>query len=662
MKPIRALITIALLILTLSFTPPPTLHGQSSGYVRSPYLGITFISSAEHPADENRYRNALLLGAGWNRYPFYWNYVETFPGVYNWDALDRVVTEDLQHGLKTNAILMGIPEHARQGNIMRGLYAPIFSDGSDYAGAGKTPNVGNPWAAFVYEAVTRYKPGGILSRQPGREYDEGIQVWEIWNEPDYQMFWSGTTGDYARLLKVAYTVIRLLDPYATVLFGGLSFAQPNTHFWFGEVLYFIYQDPARGMNNWYFDKVALHSYGSARRTAHLISLVQGQLTRFGLTRPLWLNESGVPVWDDYPGPTWTANSPDSRRWRGTQAEQALYVIQNTTLAWASGVEVVFFHQLYDDCGNQAGGTDFPPNNGNICTNGACWGDAFGLYRNERTATCFRQHPQPGTPRPAASAFYRLAQVFGATPFVSRGVINLEGAATVLVFERTFGGERIYVAWGDSTENRAITIPASGSAATLYTLRDQQTITPVDGSYRLAVNAAQRGGFISLTTDADALGGEPVILVEPVIGGAAPDTNRIMLEGGSPRSPLTSTPGALVIVESVTATPIPPTAHPTTDPAFDTTPPTAQIAPLPEISPPSFTVTWEGSDNSGIANFILWVRVNGGEWQPWLETSDRQAIYTGSTGQWIEFAIWAVDLAGNWSTNVELSTQAITTIQ
>jgi len=660
MKRLRPIFVLALLFLMISFAP--ISQAQIIGYIRSPHLGITFISSAEQPSDETRYRNALLLGAGWNRYPFYWNFVERQPGVYDWHSLDRVFTDDVRYGLKTNAILMGIPEHARQGNVMRGLYAPIFSDGSDDPGMNKVPNPANPWARYVYEAVLRYKPGGVLSRSPGWELDSGIRVWEIWNEPDFSMFWSGTAADYARLLRVSYVMIHYVDPFATVMFGGLSFARPDTHHWLWQVLAVIAQDPQRIANNWYFDQIAMHSYSSARRTVDLIGLLKTELARRGLDRPIWLNESGVPIWDDYPGPTWTANDPPSRRWRGTQLEQAMYVIQNTTLAWAAGVDVVFFHQLYDDCGNQAVGTDFPPNNGDICASGACWGDAHGLYRNTRDSVCFRQHPQPGTPRIAASAFYRLAQVFGSRPFVALEPIELDGTATVLTFERATDGigERVYVMWNDGSERAAVMIPASGAGGMLYGISEQQTITPLNGVYRVALDNGQRGELVGLTTPDNVLGGYPLILVESYSGIPA-DTMLVSLEGGSPRAPLESTPGMLAVVELPTLTPVP-TARPTTDPALDTTPPTTVVESLPEFSPTTFTVRWDASDNSGISSFVVWVRVSGGEWQPWLETTDREAIYTALSGTRVEFAAWAVDLAGNWSTNMDLIAQATTLIQ
>ncbi|MCC6803426.1 MAG: hypothetical protein IT319_11110, partial [Anaerolineae bacterium] len=52
---------------------------------------------------------------------------------------------------------------------------------------------------------------------------------------------------------------------------------------------------------------------------------------------------------------------------------------------------------------------------------------------------------------------------------------------------------------------------------------------------------------------------------------------------------------------------------------------------------------------------------GGTWEKWLETSAVQADYAGASGSTYEFALWAVDLAGNWSENIDLVPQAVTTV-
>jgi hypothetical protein len=128
---------------------------------------------------------------------------------------------------------------------------------------------------------------------------------------------------------------------------------------------------------WYMDQVAVHNYTYARRSGLVVNRIETELAKHGLSRSVWLNESGVPVWDDYPGPVWTASNPAEHRYRATMQQQANFWVASTVLAWASGADVVFYHQLYDDCGNQPGGTNFPPHNGELCANGAvCAGDAL----------------------------------------------------------------------------------------------------------------------------------------------------------------------------------------------------------------------------------------------------------------------------------------------
>ncbi len=665
----RLLLAGALLVLALLTVPfpaqsqaaqsqavTPTPPGASSSgeqYIRASRLGITFISSAEQPADDTRYRRALLLGTGWNRYPLYWNRVETAPGSYNWGDYDRVIADDVRYGLRTNAILLGRPQFYQQGGGILGLDQPVFTDGSDTPAPGKTINSGNPWALFVWNAVSRYKPGGTLAAALGWGADQGVSVWEAWNEPDLDLFWNGSVAEYARLLKVTYLVVRLADPSARVLFGGLAYGNPDQNDWLDATLAVLAGDSGRVANNWYFDILPLHSYSYARRTALIINRARAVLRRYGLDKPVWINESGVPVWDDYPGPTWAVLDPASRALRATEQQAANFMIQSTAYAWAAGADVVFFHQLYDDCGNQPGGTTFPPHNGDLCAQLAiCAGDAHGLFRNERTAACFNQHPLPGTPRPAAQAFRLLASLFGTAPFEAGTVLDVQARATVIAFERRVTGERLYVLWNASLEPLVLDLPASGTSAQLYGMETEYRLTPdAAGLYRITLPPAVRDDLPGLPPgEVSGIGGAPFVLVEQT--------------GGAPLNPALlglETPAETLAAPTATSAPVV-LPRPTTDPALDDTPPEATVLPLPPVSPPTFAVSWRGRDDSGITRYIIWVRVNGGDWQPWLDTARTDAPYTGSPGNTYEFAVWALDLGGNWSSNVDLVPQAVTRVE
>lgn len=513
----RLIVTFIALTLLLTWTP---LYAQdqstpvppSNDYLRSLRFGINHISGAEQAHPPERYARALELGAGWNRWPLYWNWVEAEPGEWDWADYDRLVEDDTAQGLQINAVLLGRPEWAADGNRLVGMHQPIFEDGSDTPSPGKAINPENPWANFVYQAVLRYQPGGELAEEHGWEADRGIRVWEVWNEPDFNLFWSGSIGDYARLLKISYLVIKLADPEAQVMFGGLLYNSNDN--WLARVLAIFLEDPMSAEYGYFFDIVAVHSYSYAWRSSWLVLVAQQTLIAYDLEKPIWLNESGVPIWDDYPGPSWVTE-PKDKQLRATQEQQAYFFVQSTAYALAQGAEVIFYHQLYDDCGNQPGGTNFPPHDGELCVPGeTCFGDAFGLYRNGADAVCFREHPQPNTARPAAEAYALMTRLFGQDEWDKATIDEVNNRAVVITFDRPATDERVYVIWNRTIRPMQAIIPTDSPNGLLYSLAGSEWIRPNEsGKYVLDLPAATCDYFPFLREqDVTAIGGEPYILI------------------------------------------------------------------------------------------------------------------------------------------------------
>ena len=484
---------------------------EAGDYIRANRLGITFISYVDDNRAAERYRNALLLGAGWNRWPLYWDRVELQPGSYDWSAYDRLVAADIRNGLNINAILLGRPGFWQDGGSIINLFAPVFANGTDNGNAETLINPDNAWAQFVHYAVTRYRPGGVLAQHNGFGAGQGISAWEVWNEPDIPQFWTGGSEAYARLLKTAAIVIKTVDPQAQVIFGGLLYASDQS--FLTQVLHQFRTDPLRHQFNWFFDIMAVHSYEDPWRSGWLTKVVQDTLSQYELARPVWVNETGVSVWNDYPGPVW-AYGAEQRRRLATAEQQAHFLIMSAAFAWSKGVEVVFYHQLYDDCGNYPAGTDFPFHKGEHCANGACYGDAFGLYRNPNNSACFSHHPFANTPRPAAMAFQLLADVFGDQPFVPLSLTGLNETVTTIVFQRA-NHERIIVVWNNTRQLLQHTMRASGAGANVYLLSGGVSPLPaVGGVYTLDLKPAGDFSYPDLETNrSSAIGGEPVILVE-----------------------------------------------------------------------------------------------------------------------------------------------------
>jgi hypothetical protein len=333
-----------------------------------------------------------------------------------------------------------------------------------------------------------------------------VRVWEIWNEPDYPLFWSGSITDYARLLKVAYLVAHSIDAETQIMFGGLIFNSEDGTNYLARVLAIFQDDPFSAQHNWYMDLVAVHNYNYAWRSGWLVRWVRETLRAYELVRPIWLNETGAPVWDDYPGPTW-AQTPDERVLRVTLAQQAWFLIQSAVYAWYEGADVIFFHQLYDDCGNQAPGTDFAPGDRQS-------GDAFGIYRNDAHALCFSQHPEPGSARPVAQAFRLLAHVFGNAKFNSVEMLALEDN-NAIAFAFDIETARVTVLWNITLEDSKVRIPASSGSAMLCLLERSSGILPVEtGIYQVNAPAAVVDDFPFLNPgDVAGIGGVPLLIIE-----------------------------------------------------------------------------------------------------------------------------------------------------
>lgn len=522
--------------LTVAYWFPLIVHSWPES--TQPLYGVNFISSPEDPADAQQYRNGLSTRATFNRWPMYWHSIEQSAGAFDWSRVDPVVSDDMHHGLEINAILLGTPgiyatDPRPDGNTERpaqygpyqltaaqsatpvGLYSPVFSDGSDVPGSGKQINPDNVWARFVDMAVKRYKPGGQLAQANGWPQGKGIRHWEMWNEPDLQWFWDSSLADYARLLKVGYLAAKHADPGAKVLFGALA----NNFEWlsyYDEVLEIYDGDALASVNGHYHDILATHSYFYAWQSWYHVFRAANTMSDHGLDKPIWLNENGVPAWDDYPGPVWDPKSA----LRATMQEQANFVIQSAFYATFAGADAIFHFQLYDGCGNQPQGSDFPPHNGSLCAVlDVCAGDANGLFRNPTDAACFTQHPNPETPRPNLAALQVLTTYFLDVEPLWRlrpgGSDPYNGPQEWIAFQRPSSNERIVGMWARFGNDEVAHLDAVAEQALLvYPDGSSETVYPVDGKYRIFLPAATNQNAF-WDPNLYPIGGRPVIVVEKI---------------------------------------------------------------------------------------------------------------------------------------------------
>lgn len=501
--PVRvpALLATALVACVLGLLPPDGAPAAASTRLNDA-IGIAHISYGDGTASPERYRWAREAGAGWNRWVLYWNDIERSPGEFDFSGTDAAVAADTANGLKILGILMGTPYWAAEGASVqaahlpaplpgqraypeparlqalrvqaaspttfapRGLEQPAFADGTDAPALGKRANDNNPWARYVQRTVERYK---------GR-----VAAWEIWNEPDfppaastgYFGFWSGTVEGYARLLKVAYAVIRATDPGATVVMGGMAYwFQPD---FFPRLLRVIARDPEAAANGFFFDATAWHWYSQPSMLHDRTLWVREHLRRHGLQgKEIWITETMLPVCDDPASGERNAACQQGTH-RGNPQHQADFVWQALSYAFAAGVQKVFLFQLYDD--------GHPP------------GENFGLIRNDNT------------PRPAfTAAKTAIGLLQGVTEAYK---LTAARGRVELVTMVTADGRRVRTVWARTSQPVTVSLPVEGTA-----------LARTEGAGTLQGVAAATGSAL------------PVLLPPATLNDAAPSAPPEYIVGG-----------------------------------------------------------------------------------------------------------------------------------
>ncbi|MFG0247532.1 MAG: hypothetical protein ACF8OB_01490 [Phycisphaeraceae bacterium JB051] len=183
---------------------------------------------AIHPHRQHEFENIDILinrikdaGIQWTRYDIGFAHVVTAGQHMNFERFDLIVDQLHSQNIQTVAILQGFDweiSHAHPELV------PLY-------------NHPQAWENYVRATVSRYK--------------DRIKVWEIWNEPDGG-FWKPKPDaqQYVKLLKIAYTAIKEIDPDAVVMAGSLAS-------WNHSYLRQMYDAGALG----YFDCLSVHSYG-----------------------------------------------------------------------------------------------------------------------------------------------------------------------------------------------------------------------------------------------------------------------------------------------------------------------------------------------------------------------------------------------------------------
>ncbi len=229
-----------------------------------------------------------------------WGDLEPQQGAWKFELLDRYVELAAKHKVKILLTLGQSPPWA----------SARPQDKSPYGTSGWPAEPANlqDWRNYVRTVATRYR---------GK-----IRAYEIWNEPDLQSFYSGSTDKMVELAQAAYTVLKQVDPQIVVLSPGAT--NGTTDFQWQ-------QDYFRRGGGKYADVISQHFYPKSPAPEDLgryMTQMRAIMTKFGLARkPLWNTESG-----------WLKP--------GTIAPERLamaHVARTYLINWASGVRRFYWY-------------------------------------------------------------------------------------------------------------------------------------------------------------------------------------------------------------------------------------------------------------------------------------------------------------------------------
>ena len=214
--------------------PAPTPVVKANDPMASPDYGIqSFLWWKPEVADRDL---QLVKDAGftWVKQLVSWQDVEgAGKGQFDWTNLDRIVEQTAQHGLKLAVRVSQDPDR------------PFW--------AGNPPENAGHFADFLAAMASRYQ---------GR-----IQAYQVWNEPNLAREWGGRRPDpagYARLLKIAYSAIKGVDPSATIITAGMAPTGTDTEIAMPDIKFYdqMYQ-AMKGNSDGYFDMLGVHAAGFA---------------------------------------------------------------------------------------------------------------------------------------------------------------------------------------------------------------------------------------------------------------------------------------------------------------------------------------------------------------------------------------------------------------
>lgn len=233
----------------------------------------------------------------------YWPYVERRKGHFDWSEIDRLVKAAEDHGMDTFFTNDFIPEWA---TADKRSCRPDRRDPSLLKCTSMVADI-RDWDDFVTALATRYK--------------RRMHIYELWNEPWNELFFTGRIEDMVTLTTHMDKIIRAIDPEAVIVGPA-----PTPHQYLARYL------AAGGVRT--ADVYAVHGYPTRMHAT-------AETSQAWLSQPFKniLAQNGLsskPIWDTEGGWATAKNLDDPD-------EQAAFVARSYLIHWAAGFSRYYWY-------------------------------------------------------------------------------------------------------------------------------------------------------------------------------------------------------------------------------------------------------------------------------------------------------------------------------
>lgn len=274
-------------------------------------ISKTYFGMHIHRADTTTDWPAVKFGS-WRLVNSFTNWFELQPEKNRWSfgKLDRYVDMAEKNNVDILMTLMMTPKWASA--------RPTESSAYGYGYAAEPANM-EDWRNYVRTVGHRYK---------GR-----IFYYEIWNEPNLSVFYTGTIPQMVEMTRIASEELKKIDTNIKIVSPGVG-DLGNKMQWLDDFFYYG--------GGQYIDIVGGHYYSVGSNPESILYLIQDTqriLKKYDLIKPIWNTESSWAIANEDGSP-----SEPSPSWKKLDRSNAgAYIARSHILMWAAGVERYYWH-------------------------------------------------------------------------------------------------------------------------------------------------------------------------------------------------------------------------------------------------------------------------------------------------------------------------------